>query len=396
MDLSRASYQNALHQEGSSSGEEEEQEKLLDGYGGVFDPETAAHVDLEDVVGVFRKEDAEMKRQWYKLWKLIGVAAMLYMAAVIAFNTTRSANAATMSNSVSDASNVELLGSSKAAKHVKKSEKMKSKAKKTEEKEKAKKEKEKEKQAAKEAKDKVKETKMEEKVKKEKEKEAEKEAKEKAKETKKIQKEKAKKEKEAAKEQKAEEKAAEKEEKEKEKEEEADKKAAEAKAKEPVPYPGCETVEVTYVKTPLPFWDHEFAANASGCHLASVHNVVENTKMSKDGLFKMSLGPEIGMSFASGTILAKTFWLGGYHFESDIDESEWTDESPWDFGLDFTNSTEGCLSSSINFTELAMLNITVEDHWEMIECETPLPAIYKCCTVFVNTTIAPEPAVPSI
>ena len=62
-------------------------------------------------------------------------------------------------------------------------------------------------------------------------------------------------------------------------------------------------------------------------------------------------------------------------------------------GLDFVNATEGCLSSSINFTELAFLNITVEDHWEIMDCETPLPAVYKCCTMPANATIAPEPAV---
>jgi hypothetical protein len=177
-----------------------------------------------------------------------------------------------------------------------------------------------------------------------------------------------------------------KEEKEKMKEEkkaqERAKKIAEKEKTEfkPTPYPGCETVNITYIKTSLPFWDHEIAANASGCHLASIHSFEENTKLSKEGLFKMSLGPEIAMSFMSGKPLSKMFWLGGYHFESDFDETEWTDDSLYDFGPDFMNDTEGCLSSSFSFTEIAVKNLTFDDHWNIIDCETPLPAIYKCCT----------------
>lgn len=106
---------------------------------------------------------------------------------------------------------------------------------------------------------------------------------------------------------------------------------------------------------------------------------MENTKLSRDGLFKMSFGPEIAQSFMMGKPLAKVFWLGGFHFESDIDDWEWTDESAWDYGPDWVNSTEGCLSSSFNFAELALPNVTYDGHWDIADCETPLPAIYKCC-----------------
>ncbi|KAL3906777.1 MAG: hypothetical protein SGILL_009139 [Bacillariaceae sp.] len=356
MDPSFSSYQNAS--EDSVPSDEQEQVSLLSGYGAVFDPEAPTESLLEDDGSPFVMEDAEMKRKSNRRWMLVGVAALLYVVATIAFVANRSASGEMAASAVA---NVELLGSSKAVKDAKKAEKLE-----------AKKAKEAEKADAKAAKEAAKK---------------------------------------AAKEKKAEEKAAKKAEKDKEKEAAAAKKAAEKKAKEPVPYPGSASVldgfcspaflshgkhkvEVTYIKTPLPFFDHEFAANASGCHLASVHNMVENSKMAKDGLFKVALGPEIGMSFASGKPLAKTFWLGGYHLESDIDGSEWTDDSPWDFGLDFTNATEGCLSTKVNFTELAFLNITVEDHWELMDCETPLPAVYKCCTMPANATVAPK-AVPS-
>ncbi|KAL3913996.1 MAG: hypothetical protein SGARI_000362 [Bacillariaceae sp.] len=318
MDLSP--YQN-IREEDLSAPDEEEQVKLLDGYGGVYDNDAATDVHDEDV-GLFRKEDAEVKRMAYKRWAMIGVATLMFVAATAGFAMNHMPSI--MSSSSSDLSNVEMLGKSKP-------EKLAAKKKKEEEKEK--------KAAAKAA----------EKKKKEEAKAAEKKKKEDAK-------------------------AAAKAEKEKKKEAAAAKKAAEKKAKEP------------------------FAANASGCHLASVHNMIENSKMHKDGLFKMSFGPEIGMSFASGKPISKTFWFGGYHLESEIDESEWTDDSPWDFGPTFINATEGCLSSKVNFTELAFLTIPIEDHWDIMDCETPLPAVYKCCTKFepVNATIAPEPAAPAI
>lgn len=61
---------------------------------------------------------------------------------------------------------------------------------------------------------------------------------------------------------------------------------------EPVVYPGCAGyVDIKYVKEPLTFKEHEAAAAAADCHLASIHNLDENTKYSKSGLFKMSYGP---------------------------------------------------------------------------------------------------------
>lgn len=71
------------------------------------------------------------------------------------------------------------------------------------------------------------------------------------------------------------------------------KKKKEKKPKfEPVTYPDCPSgVDVTYVKERLTFEEHEVAAAAADCHLASIHNLEENSKYSKAGLFKMSYGP---------------------------------------------------------------------------------------------------------
>lgn len=63
--------------------------------------------------------------------------------------------------------------------------------------------------------------------------------------------------------------------------------------------------------------------------------------MSADGLFKMAAGVEIAMSFMSGKVLQKEFWLGGYLLDGEMDGMEWTDGSTYDFGPDFTNATEG-------------------------------------------------------
>jgi hypothetical protein len=147
---------------------------------------------------------------------------------------------------------------------------------------------------------------------------------------------------------------------------------------EPVSYPSCPSgVELTYIKQALPFEMHEMAAEASDCHLASIHNMEEQEKYSKAGLFKVAYGPEIGMSFAGGKPLTKTFWLGG-RFGADMDAWEWTDNSTWDFGPNST-SVEGCLASTFSFLEIAMPVIAPEDHWSVVDCNTPLPAIYKCC-----------------
>lgn len=161
---------------------------------------------------------------------------------------------------------------------------------------------------------------------------------------------------------------------------------------EAAPYPGCLTVEVKYVKTPLPFADHELAAKAAGCHLASIHSLVENTKLSAGGLFAMSLGPEIGMSFASGKVLSKEFWLGAYNLDgSGSDPWTWTDDSPWDFGpVGWDNATKGCLASSINFTETHLPSIPAEDHFIAEECLMPLPAVYKCCTTYMPPSSSPS------
>mmetsp|Transcript_34575 Transcript_34575/g.83498 ORF Transcript_34575/g.83498 Transcript_34575/m.83498 type:complete len:352 (+) Transcript_34575:67-1122(+) len=166
----------------------------------------------------------------------------------------------------------------------------------------------------------------------------------------------------------------------------ADKKAKKAlETKPPKPplytsYPGCTAgVEIKYIQTPMAFEDHEIFANASGCHLASVHTMEEFSKMSFGGLFKMAFGPEIAMSFMSGKPLSKVFWLGGYLMDGDVDAMEWTDGSDYDFGPDFANATEGCLTSSVNFTELNMPIFLPDDHWKTEDCEMPLPAVYKCC-----------------
>lgn len=184
MDPSFSSYQNAS--EDSVPSDEQEQVSLLSGYGAVFDPEAPTESLLEDDGSPFVMEDAEMKRKSNRRWMLVGVAALLYVVATIAFVANRSASGEMAASAVA---NVELLGSSKAVKDAKKAEKLE-----------AKKAKEAEKADAKAAKEAAKK---------------------------------------AAKEKKAEEKAAKKAEKDKEKEAAAAKKAAEKKAKEPVPYPGC-------------------------------------------------------------------------------------------------------------------------------------------------------------
>lgn len=107
------------------------------------------------------------------------------------------------------------------------------------------------------------------------------------------------------------------------------------------PFPGCTEVEIKYIKTPMAFEDHEIFANLTGCHLASVHSMMELSKISFEGLFKMSQGPEIAMSFMSGKPLSKEFWLGGYLMDGDLDDMEWTDGTVYDYGPDFANATEG-------------------------------------------------------
>jgi hypothetical protein len=148
---------------------------------------------------------------------------------------------------------------------------------------------------------------------------------------------------------------------------------------EPVTYPSCPSgVDVTYIKQPLPFEMHEMAAQASDCELASIHNLEELEKYSKAGLFKMAYGPEIGMSFASGKPLTKTFWLGGRFAADSMGVGEWVDNSTWDFGPN-TSAVEGCLASTFGFLEIAVPVIAPEDHWSVLDCATPLPAVYKCC-----------------
>ncbi|KAG7363238.1 hypothetical protein IV203_026598 [Nitzschia inconspicua] len=355
MKMSWRSYQTGRDEDAVPS-DEEEIANLLSGYGSMFDPD--AKFDAVSNVDLL-KEPAPVTptRNKQRRWMMAVGVLVMYTALVVTL--TRNHSAKMLSSST--ASDIELLGKSKVEKTSKKDEKTSKKDEKTKEKE----------------------TKKMEKI----------ALKEKKKEEQAIKKEEEKKKKED-----------EKKKKEEEKKEELEKKKLEEKKKmeikkttafEPTPYPGCETVNVTYVKTLLPFWDHEFAANASGCHLASIHSFEENTKLSKEGLFKMALGPEIALSFMSGKPLSKVFWIGGYHFESDIDDSEWTDDSVYDFGPYLTNATEGCLSSSFNFTEIAIMNLTYEDHWAVTDCETPLPAIYKCCIKPVNATLAPEAAVPS-
>jgi hypothetical protein len=155
---------------------------------------------------------------------------------------------------------------------------------------------------------------------------------------------------------------------------------------EPIPYPSCPSgVEMSYIKEALPFEMHEMAAEASNCHLASIHTMEELEKYSKAGLFKVSYGPEIGMSFAAGKPLTKTFWLGG-RFGADMDVWEWTDNSTWDFGPNAT-TVEGCLASTFSFLEISMPIVAPEDHWSVVDCNTPLPAIYKCC---IETSMNPS------
>jgi hypothetical protein len=362
MKLRWVSYQNNPKGDAHSprqNDDDAELAKVVSGYGSVFDPD--ANVDDIEDVDLFEPAYTTTSRKIRKRWVIAASVAILYSALAIGWAWNRSASAL----SASAVADIDLLGKSKTAKESNKVEKIKVKDNKKKEKE------------TKKAKEK--EVKKEKTLEAEKKKEEEKKQKEKEKEKKEKKKLEAEKKKEVEKKQK----------------EQDTKQAA---AFEPTPYPGCETVNITYVKTPLPFWDHEFAANASGCHLASIHSFEENTKLSKDGLFKMSLGPEIAMSFMSGKPLSKVFWIGGYHFESDIDESEWTDDSVYDFGPDLMNATEGCLSSSYNFTEIAIKNLTFDDHWAITDCETPLPAIYKCCIKPLNATMATEmvPAEPAI
>lgn len=335
MKLPWISFQaSSLHGNSVSGGDSEGMVKLASGgcgYGSVFDAD--AEMQFVDNIDLLEEPAPTAPRNKIrKRWMMAVGVTVLYTALAVAWAWTSSADILSPSSA---ATKIELLGKSMSDKASKKAEKVKEK-----------------------------EAKKEEKAVKMKEKEAKKKEKEVKKEKKKA---------------------------EKEKEKEEKKKAP----FEPTPYPGCETVNITYIKTPLPFWDHEFAANASGCHLASVHSFEENTKLSKDGLFELALGPEIAMSFMSGKPLSKVFWLGGYHFESDIDESEWTDDSVYDFGPDLMNATEGCLSSSFNFTEVVIKNLTYDNHWSITDCETPLPAIYKCCTKPLDATVAPEAAFPS-
>jgi hypothetical protein len=361
MKLRWVSYQNNPKGDAHSPRQNDDEEfaKVVSGYGSVFDPD--ANVDDIEDVDLFEPAYTTTSRKIRKRWVIAASVAILYSALAIGWAWNRSASAL----SASAVADIDLLGKSKTDKESNKVEKIKVKDNKKKEKE------------TKKAKEK--EVKKKKKLEAEKKKEEEKKQKEKEKEEKEKKKLEAEKKKEVEKKQKKQD-------------------TKQAAAFEPTPYPGCETVNITYVKTLLPFWDHEFAANASGCHLASIHSFEENTKLSKDGLFKMSLGPEIAMSFMSGKPLSKVFWIGGYHFESDIDESEWTDDSVYDFGPDLMNATEGCLSSSYNFTEIAIKNLTFDDHWAITDCETPLPAIYKCCIKPLNATMATEmvPSEPAI
>ena len=183
------------------------------------------------------------------------------------------------------------------------------------------------------------------------------------------------------------------------------KKAAEEKKEQEVDkalsYPGCLKINVTYVKTLLPWADHEVAAEAQGCHLASVHSLAENSKLATAGLFQLSSGLEIAAHFMSGAVLARDYYLGGY-LEDDVGWA-WTDKSVWDFGFNDTTTTSTsaatevggnsssftCLKASVNFTDLGKRNISYVDHWTpSLDCSTPLPAIYKCC-------LLPDSAPPS-
>eukprot|EP00529_Nitzschia_sp_RCC80_P011732 CAMPEP_0113482872 /NCGR_PEP_ID=MMETSP0014_2-20120614/23143_1 /TAXON_ID=2857 /ORGANISM="Nitzschia sp." /LENGTH=571 /DNA_ID=CAMNT_0000376403 /DNA_START=48 /DNA_END=1760 /DNA_ORIENTATION=- /assembly_acc=CAM_ASM_000159 len=165
---------------------------------------------------------------------------------------------------------------------------------------------------------------------------------------------------------------------------------------EPVVYPGCAGyVDIKYVREPLAFKEHEAAAAAADCHLASIHNLDENTKYSKSGLFKMSYGPEIGQSFMSGKPLEKEFWLGGTADKHG--EWSWTDKSDWGepelalAGLKDPKKGQ-CLTSKFSFLEIAMLDIPTAGHWKAEDCKKPLPAIYKCCVPTPAPTSSPTNA----
>ena len=177
-------------------------------------------------------------------------------------------------------------------------------------------------------------------------------------------------------------------------------------------YPGCLKVNVTYVKTLMPWADHEVAAQEQGCHLASVHSLVENSKLATAGLFQLSLGTDIAAHFMTGAVLERDYYLGGY-VEDDQSSWAWTDHSVWDYGFNDTtsmtstpveggNSSFTCLKASIDFSELAKPNISYVDHWSPSpDCSTPLPAIYKCCLLpdsappSNSPTEAPTPAMTS-
>jgi hypothetical protein len=265
----------------SGSDVEEEAARLFgSGYGSVVDKEKHdGLVSFDPATDFGSGLEPESRRK--KRWALLLVGAVLYVAGVAYWNSNKLQG---LNESTQD---VDLLGSSKLTKKEKDEAKAKKKA----------------------------------------EKEKEKEDKEAAKKKKEAEKAEAKKQKEADKE------AA--------KKEKEDAKIA-AKASIYSSYPGCPgDVDIKYIKTPMAFEDHEIFANATGCHLASIHSLEELTKISHDGLFKMSFGPEIAMSFMSGKPLAKEFWLGGYLMDGDLDEMEWTDGSDYDYGPDWTNATEG-------------------------------------------------------
>jgi hypothetical protein len=174
---------------------------------------------------------------------------------------------------------------------------------------------------------------------------------------------------------------------------------APTKAAPPPPsaYPWCLEVNITHVKTPLSWADHEIAARAKGCHLASVHSVLENTKLATTALFQLTPGTEIAAHFMSGAVLARDYYLGGY-VNSTTGDWAWTDQSVWDYGFNDTSTAapavvvivDGCLQASIDFVELGKPEISYLDHWKLaMDCTTPLPAIYKCC-ILPAPTLAPS------
>jgi len=185
-----------------------------------------------------------------------------------------------------------------------------------------------------------------------------------------------------------------------------------------MPYPGCEQVDtsVTYAKTLLSWNDHQVAANAQHCQLASVHSMAANSMISKAALFEFSSGMEIAEYYTSSSsssygehehdqaavVLKREFWLGAYDVSGNTSTTSstesgdnwqwrWTDGTPWDFGPTFSTSSEKngrgrqrrsspyCLKASIKVTEMSIVDITPEDHWMGQDCNTLLPAIYKCC-----------------